>query len=157
MCCTAISKTLFRLALTVFTCVCGAEPAMAQGITLKPPTIPLEGSVAFAPDGKILASGSWDHTVKLWDMATGREIHTLSGHTSWVNSVAFAPDGKTLASGSLDYTAKLWDVATGKEIGTLSGHTASVFSVAFAPDGKTLASGSWDHTVKLWDLTIGRK
>jgi serine/threonine protein kinase len=114
-------------------------------------------SVAFAPDGRTLASGSSDRTIKLWDVASGREVRTLSGHTDDVWSVAFAPDGRTLASGADDNTIKLWDVASGREVRTLSGHTASVLSVAFAPDGRTLASGSVDKTIKLWDVTGGRE
>jgi WD40 repeat protein len=69
--------------------------------------------VAFSPDGKTLASGSADHTIKLWEVATGKEQATLKGHTRVVTSVAFSPDGKTLASGSTDKTIKLWDVTTG--------------------------------------------
>ena len=65
-------------------------------------------SVAFSPDGKTIASGSWDDTIKLWEVSTGKLIKTLTGHASLVNSVAFSPDGKTIASGSQDYTIKLW-------------------------------------------------
>ena len=71
-------------------------------------------SVAYSPDGKTLASGSFDQTIKLWDAATGKERATLKGHTVGVLSVAYSPDGKTLASGSRDLTIKLWDMATGK-------------------------------------------
>ncbi|MDZ8228017.1 MAG: ribosome assembly protein 4, partial [Nostoc sp. ChiVER01] len=103
-------------------------------------------------DGKTLASGSDDRTIKLWDISTGKAIKTLTGHSSWVYSVVFSPDGKTLASGSGDKTIKLWDVSTGKAIKTLTGHSSGVYSVVFSPDGKTLASGSDDKTMILWDL-----
>ena len=113
-------------------------------------------SVGFSPDGKTIATGSWDDTVRLWDANTGNTIRTLTGHDD-VYSVAFSPDGETLASGGGD-TIRLWDVATGDPIRTLTGHTwSSVRSVAFSPDGQTLASGGgWDdNTVRLWDVDTG--
>jgi WD40 repeat protein len=103
-------------------------------------------SVAFSPDGKILASASRDGTVRLWNVATHSQIgKPLTGHTGGVTSVAFSPDGKTLATGTgyRDRTVRLWDVATHRRIGNpIAGHAGTVFSVAFSPDGKTVASGS---------------
>jgi WD40 repeat protein len=114
-------------------------------------------SVSFSPDGQTLATGSEDKTIKLWNLATGKEIRTLRGHQSSVWSVSFSPDGQTLASGSLDNTIKLWNLATGKEIRTLQGHQRYVYSVSFSPDGQTLASGSDDNTIKLWNLATGKE
>jgi len=110
------------------------------------------GSVAFSPDGAILASGSWDNTIKLWDVERHRDIATLRGHQYRVMSVAFSPDGTILASGSYDSTVRLWDVVENKEIATLKGRQGMVRSVAFSPDGSLLASGSSDNTIKLWDV-----
>jgi len=103
-----------------------------------------------------LASGSWDKTIKLWDVQTGRALQTLTGYSGVVYSVAFSPDGKVLASGNDDKTIKLWDVQTGRTLQTLIGHSSVVFSVAFSPDGKVLASGSEDNTIKLWEVQTGR-
>ncbi len=114
-------------------------------------------SVSFSPDEQTLASGSFDSTIKLWDVKTGQELRTLYGHSNEVWSVSFSPDGHTLASGSLDKTIKLWDVKTGQKVYTLSGHQWGVESVSFSPDGKTLASASSDRTIKLWDVKTGQE
>ena len=109
-------------------------------------------SVVFSPDGKTLASGSSDGTVRLSDAATRTPISSLDNRSS-VYSLAFSSDGAVLASGSWDRTVKLWDVETREQIGTLQGgHTGSVHSVAFFRDGATLVSGASDGTMLLWDL-----
>ena len=99
-------------------------------------------AVAVAPDSSWLASGSWDRTVRIWDVASGQERATLARHTSWVTALAVAPDGSWLASGSRDETVRIWDAASGQERATLKGHTGQVAAVAVAPDGSWLATGS---------------
>jgi WD40 repeat protein len=96
-------------------------------------------SVAISTDGKTALSGSQDNTLRLWDLAGGREIRKFVGHSEPVQSVAFAPDGKTALSGSLDNTLRLWDLVSGREIRKFEG-PGGVTSVAFAPDGKTALS-----------------
>ena len=113
--------------------------------------------VAWAPDGKILASCSRDNTVRLWDGATGRRLRQLTGHSDDVFSLVWAPDSTRLCSGSWDDTVKLWDVKTGKETRTLKGHKNDVNTVAWSPDGHHIASGSDDQTVRIWDAETGQQ
>ncbi len=114
-------------------------------------------SVAFSPDGKMLASGSVDNTIKLWDVETGSLIRTLTCHKAGGNSVVFSPDGEMLASGSTDGAIELWDAKSGSLIRTLTGYTGmgNVLLVAFSPDGRMLASGSTEGTIELWDVNSG--
>jgi len=111
-------------------------------------------TISFSSDGKLLASGSRDGTIKIWNWKEKRELHTLPGHQYSVNSISFSPDGKLLASGSSDNTIKIWNVQEGGEPLTLSGHQDDVKSVSFSPDGELLASGSWDGKVILWSLDL---
>ncbi len=113
--------------------------------------------IAYAPDGRVLATASADHTVKVWNTSAHRTPATLAGHASVVRSVAFSPSGRMLASGGDDSTVKLWDTTTHREVATLTGHSAAVRSVAFSPDGRTLATASSDHTARLWDVGSHRQ
>ncbi len=106
--------------------------------------------VSFSPDGKTLASASFDKTIRLWRL-DDVPLKTLDGHQNRVQSVTFSPDGQRLASASTDKTIKLWS-RTGVLLETLEGHTQRVASVSFSPDGQLLASGSYDKTVKVWSL-----
>jgi len=109
-------------------------------------------SVSFSPDGKSFISGSDDITIKLWDIATRKEIKTFKGNIGYVNSVCFSPDGKSFISGSDEGEIKLWDIVTGKEIKTFEKHTDGITSVSFSSDGKSFISCSYDNTIKLWDI-----
>ena len=116
-------------------------------------------SVVWSPNGKTLASGSWDSTIILWDLTTRKPLGPpLTGHTNAVYTLAWSSDGKILASGSWDSTIILWDVATRKPLGPpLTGHTNAVYTLAWSPDGTTLASGGDDKTIRLWDVATRRQ
>jgi len=131
--------------------VCGAAMAELTPITLKHDGTVY--SVAFSPDGTLLATASYP-TARVWDMPSGRLLTTLK-HDDPVSSVAFSPDGTLLATGSQDYTARVWDMPSGKLLTKLK-HDSSVYSVVFSPDGKLLATGSRDYTAKVWEMPSGK-
>ncbi|MEG4349010.1 serine/threonine protein kinase [Microcoleus sp. LAD1_D3] len=113
-------------------------------------------SLAISPDGKILASGSWDKTIKIWDLESTELIGTLTGHSDRVNSVAISYDGKMLVSGSSDETIKFWNLHSGDLLCTFPGHSMEVNSVAINPKRLVIAScGGADNTIKLWNLRSG--
>jgi WD40 repeat protein len=114
--------------------------------------------VAVTPDGKYVVSGSDDKTVRLWDLATGKEVRKFTGHENFVLAVAVTPDGKYVISGSADKTVRVWELATEKEVRPFRGHGDRVTSVAVTADGKYVVSGSGqssffsnaDNTVRVW-------
>ncbi|WP_298861195.1 TIR domain-containing protein [uncultured Gimesia sp.] len=121
-------------------------------------------SVAVSPDGRLIAWGAPDDTIRLWSVIYGVQIRVLKGHTDDVRSIAFSPDGLTIVSGALDQTVRLWNVATGKQKTVLKGHSGGVFSVSFSPDGKTIVSGAKSadfelepETMRLWDVASGKQ
>jgi WD40 repeat protein len=113
-------------------------------------------SVAISSDDKLLATGAGfsDSIIRLWDMASGKEIRRLEGHHAWVSALIFWPDGKTLASASADQTIRIWDTTNGQLLRTLRGHALEVWSLALSPDNRTLISGGKDGSVLLWDTGL---
>ncbi|WP_419546712.1 protein kinase domain-containing protein [Microcystis sp.] len=136
-----------QLLISNFPSVSFLDKTLATGHSVK--------SVVYSPDGRYLASGSRDTTIKIWEVATGKQLRTLTGYYP-VNSVVYSPDGRYLAGGSWNDTIKIWEVATGKQLRTLTGHSDSVWSVVYSPDGRYLASGSYDKTIKIWEVATGK-
>lgn len=125
----------------------------------------LTNAIIYSPNGEVIASGSEDNSIQLWNSQSGENIYTLKGHTERISSLAYSPDSKTLASGSADATIRLWRADTGEPIKTLNWLPSSmdsferelnsVLTLAYSPDGKTIASGSAD-TIRLWNSDTGK-
>lgn len=113
-------------------------------------------SVALNSNGALLAAGTTDGEVRLWQLHSGTPLFSCKEHTDWVRSVVFNSKRNMFASGSDDKTVRLWDVDTGQCLNILQGHNNRIWSVAFSSDGKTIASGSEDQTIRLWDVDTGQ-
>src|SRR5205807_2039411 len=110
-------------------------------------------AATFDQNGKLAATGSWDRTVRIWDVATGRQVGSDLKHEGRVSSLTLSPDGQKLLTGSIeDYKARVWDLTTGELVGPAMLNEGSVLAVAFRPDGKAVATSSGSR-VRVWDLT----
>lgn len=159
--CKALSNNLFCL-LTVFLAI---RPecvgAQAKPIVARPEMVLQVGhnqsifTVAISPNGKWIATGSEDYTIKLWDIASATLLRTFTGHRQSVSAVVFSPDGRTLASSSDDHTVRLWDILSGRLKRILQGHSDGAGHLAFSPDGAMLAGASGtkfrECKVQVWD------
>jgi hypothetical protein len=115
------------------------------------------GAVGFSPDGKLLATGGHDRTVRIWRIPGGEPVHVLEGHGGRVSSLAWFPDGKLLASAASDGGVILWDPVQGRKLRECKGHTDWVMALACSSDGRLLATCSEDQTARIWDPATGKE
>jgi WD40 repeat protein/serine/threonine protein kinase len=134
--------------------IAAGTPATAPNHRFEGHTGPIL-SLAFSLGGRYALSGSVDKTVRLWDMASGRELQCFEGHTDEVTAVAFSPKGKEAVSSGGDRMIRLWDLEKGRQLAYCRGHTGKVHSLSFSTDGRLIVSGSADKTVRLWHTSGG--
>jgi WD40 repeat protein/serine/threonine protein kinase len=136
--------------------VCQWDPRTGQQV--EPPYERHSGQVVtavYSPDGRWIASGGADRTVRVWEATGRRDVAVLQGHTEEPRQLLFTPDGRRVVSTAADGTVRLWIAEPGASLPVLRGHDLYVYPVAFSPDGRRIASGSWDKTVRFWDARTG--
>jgi RNA polymerase sigma factor (sigma-70 family) len=114
-------------------------------------------SLAFSSDGRTLVSSGLDGAVRVWDLASGKEVRRAEKQQNWPRCVALSPDGKTIASAGAEKRIRLWDAASGKEFPQVQEHQSAVWALAWAPDGQALLTGSSDMTLRLWGAAAGEE
>ncbi len=114
-------------------------------------------TATFSPDGSRVVTASEDHTARIWDAASAKEIAVLRGHGGGVTTATFSPDGSRVVTASEDHTARIWDSATAKQTDVLRGHESGVASATFSPDGSRIVTASEDHTARIWDSVTARE
>jgi len=137
------------------------KPSQQKTVSKNPLLLELHGHsncvycVTISPDGETIVSGSYDMTIKIWNLKTGELKNTFTGHSKSVNSLAISPDREILVSGSYDKTIKIWHLKTGELKKSIRSKSGSGFCVAISRDGQTLMSGTWRNTIQIWDLQKG--
>ncbi len=118
---------------------------------------PRVACIVFSPHGDSIASGGWDTSIRIWDVASGDQVLQMSGHEHWVWAIGWSADGRFIASGDVHGVIKYWDAESGQQIHSIKAHTGTITSIAFSPDSSMIASASTDNTISLWEVPSGRK
>ncbi|MGA1839684.1 MAG: hypothetical protein ACMUIU_03580 [bacterium] len=113
--------------------------------------------VRFSPDGRRIVTVSHDKTIRIWNVADGKQIHVLKGHTAFISTLAFSGDGKHIVTASFDKTARIWEVHTGMQVQILEGHKDFISYAEFSPNGEQVVTASWDKTARIWDVFTGNE